>query len=39
MIEIGGRTAVLVTLYLPTEGAGGEEDGPLLYYRVLPDGG
>ena len=39
MIEIGGRAAVLVTLYLLTEGARGEEDGPLLYYRMLPDGG
>jgi hypothetical protein len=37
MIEIDGQRAVLVTLYLMTEGARGDEDGPLLYYRVLPD--
>ena len=34
-IRIGGRDALVVTLFLPTEGAHGEEDGPLLYYRLL----
>jgi hypothetical protein len=37
-IEIGGREAILVTLYLFTEGAQGEEDEELLFYRTLPDG-
>jgi hypothetical protein len=35
-ILIAGQDAILVTLYLFTEGARGEEDGPLLYYRTLP---
>lgn len=40
LIEVGGREAVLVTVYLFTEGAKGEEDGELLYYRILePAGG
>ncbi|MCU0506420.1 MAG: hypothetical protein MUE82_11755 [Chloroflexi bacterium] len=39
LTEIGGRPAVVVTLYLLSEGARGAEDGPLLYYRLLPDGG
>lgn len=38
LVEIGGRDAVLVTLYLFTEGAQGEEGGPLLFYRTLGDG-
>ncbi len=38
LIEIGGREAILVTLYLFTEGARGEEDEELLFYRTLPDG-
>jgi hypothetical protein len=33
-IEIGGRTAILVTLFLPMEGAGGAEAGELIYYRT-----
>ena len=37
-VTIDGRAAIVVTLYLPTEGARGEEDGPLLFYRTL-DGG
>ena len=37
-IEIGGREAILVTLYLFTEGARGEEDQELLFYRTLPGG-
>ncbi len=37
-IEIGGRKAVLVTLYVFTEGSHGEEGGQLLLYRTLPDG-
>ena len=34
-VRIGGRDALVVTLYLPTEGAHGGEDGPLLFYRTL----
>jgi hypothetical protein len=34
-IRIGGHEALLVTVYLFSEGAQGEEDGPLLYYRTL----
>ena len=37
-IEIGGREAILVTLYVFTEGAQGGEDEELLFYRTLPDG-
>ena len=34
-VRIGGRDAILVTLFIPTESAHGEEDGPLVYYRTL----
>ena len=34
-VRIGGRDALVVTLFIPTESAHGEEDGPLLYYRTL----
>ena len=37
-IEIAGRQAILVTLYVLSEGAHREEDGPLLFYRWLRDG-
>ena len=33
LMDVAGRPAVVVTLYLFTEGAKGAEDGPLLYYR------
>ncbi len=35
-IQIAGHEALLVTVYLFSEGARGEEDGPLLYYRTVP---
>lgn len=34
-VRIGGRDAILVTLYLFSEGAGGNESGELVYYRTL----
>ena len=37
-VEINGRQAILVTLYLFTEGAAAGEDEELLYYRDLPGG-
>ena len=37
-VPINGHDALLLTLYLPSEGARGAEHGPLLYYRTLPDG-
>lgn len=40
LIEIGGRDAILVTLFVPQEGAAGAEVGELIYYRLLePAGG
>ena len=33
-IEIGGRKAILVTQFIPGEGARGSEAGELIYYRV-----
>jgi hypothetical protein len=33
-IEIGGRKAILVTLFIPGEGARGSEAGELIYYRA-----
>ncbi len=35
-VEIGGNSAILVTLFLMGEGAPSTEDGPLLFYRTLP---
>jgi len=35
LVEIEGREALLVTMYLFTEGARGEEDGELIYYRFV----
>jgi hypothetical protein len=35
-VEIGGKQALAVGFYLFTEGAQGEEDGELTYYRTLP---
>jgi len=37
-VRIGGHEAILVTLFLMGEGAPSSEDGPLLFYRALPDG-
>jgi hypothetical protein len=37
-IEINGRAAILVTLFIFTEGSAGFEDGELIYYRLIPDG-
>ena len=34
-IDINGRAALLVTLYVFTEGSQGGEDGELIYYRYL----
>jgi len=33
-IEIRGRRAILVTLFIPSEGAHGAEEGELIYYRT-----
>lgn len=33
-VTIGGRPALVATLYVGSEGARGGEDGPLLFYRV-----
>lgn len=33
-VEIGAQKAILVTLFLPHEGAGGGEAGELIYYRT-----
>jgi len=33
-IEIGGQPAILVTLFIPQEGAAGAEAGELIYYRT-----
>ena len=35
LIEIQGREAILVTLFVPQEGAAGTEVGELIYYRLL----
>ena len=37
LMDVGGQPAIVVTLYLFAEGARGEEDGPLLFYRTLSD--
>jgi hypothetical protein len=34
-VTIGGRTAILVTVFLFSEGAGTGEPGELIYYRVV----
>ena len=34
-VEIDGRQAILVTLFVPQEGARGDEVGELIYYRTL----
>lgn len=39
LIEIGGRAAILVTLFVPQEGAAGSEVGELIYYRILEPAG
>lgn len=36
-IEIDGSPAILVTLYVFTEGSSGEEEGSLIFYRTLQD--
>jgi hypothetical protein len=33
-VTVGGRPALVATVYLFTEGARGGEDGPLLFYRI-----
>lgn len=38
-IEIDGAAAILVTLYVITEGAAGSEGGELIYYRLIPHAG
>jgi len=35
LIEINGRAAILVTLYIFTDGSHADEDGELIYYRYL----
>lgn len=35
-VEIGGKPALMMGFYLFTEGARGDEDGELTYYRTLP---
>ena len=35
-VDVGGVPAILVTLYVITEGAAGPEDGELIYYRLMP---
>lgn len=35
VVEIGGKQALLVTLFLPQEGAGEGETGQLIYYRIF----
>jgi hypothetical protein len=37
-VPIDRHDALLLTFYLGFEGGRGAEDGPLLYYRFLPDG-
>ena len=34
-IEIGGRPAIVVALFVPQEGARGGEEGALIYYRFV----
>jgi hypothetical protein len=34
-IEIGGRQAILMSLFVPQEGAAGAEAGQLIYYRTF----
>ena len=34
-IEVGGKDALLVTLFVPSEGARGGEAGELIYYRTF----
>ena len=36
-VTIGGQTAILVTLFVPMEGARGAEAGELIYYRAFGD--
>ena len=35
LIQFHGRSAILVTLYIFTEGSRGDEDGELIYFRYL----
>ena len=35
-VQIGGRQALVMTLFLFLDGARGNETGPLIYYRALP---
>ncbi len=37
-IEMYGRPAILVTLYVISEGAAASEEGELIYFRLIPDG-
>lgn len=34
LVQIGGEAAILVTLFVPQEGAKGGEAGQLIYYRI-----
>jgi hypothetical protein len=36
-VEIDGHQAIVVTLFIPQEGARGHESGELIYYRTIPD--
>jgi hypothetical protein len=36
-VEIDGREAIVVTLYVISEAAAAGEDGELIYYRMMPD--
>ncbi len=38
-IEIGGQMAIVVTLFVPSEGARGGEAGQLIYYRTYEPAG
>jgi hypothetical protein len=33
-VHVGARSAIVITLFLFSEGARGGEDGPLIYYRI-----
>jgi hypothetical protein len=35
-VEIDGHRVIVVTLFLPQEGARGHESGELIYYRTIP---
>jgi hypothetical protein len=39
VVEIDGQRALVVGLFIPSEGANGDEAGQLIFYRIIRDPG